>query len=152
MIHGFQGKYLRVNLTNRTTTVEEPDPAWYRQYMGGYAASSYYLLKELAPGIDPLGPDNKLVIASGPLTGAAFSGSARVGVGAKSPMTGGIGKSEVGVYFGTEMKLAGFDGLIIEGRASKPVYLWLQDGKAEIRDAQHVWGFTGGAEPCSRPD
>ncbi len=141
VIHGFQGKYLRVNLTNRTIVVEEPDPAWYRQYMGGYAASSYYLLKELAPGIDPLGPDNKLVIASGPLTGAAFSGSARVGIGAKSPMTGGIGKSEVGGYFGTEMKFAGFDGIIVEGKADSPVYLWLQDGKAEIRDARHLWGM-----------
>jgi aldehyde:ferredoxin oxidoreductase len=140
VLHGFQGSYLRVNLTSRTTTVEEPDPAWYRQYMGGYAATSYFLLKELAPGVDPLGPDNKLVIASGPLTTAPFSGSARIGIGAKSPMTGGIGKSEVGGYFGTEMKLAGFDGIIVEGQADSPVYLWLQDGKAEIRDAGHLWG------------
>jgi len=142
VLNGYQGRYLRVNLTNRTTTIEEPDPAWYRQYMGGYAATSYFLLKELAPGIDPLGPENKLVVASGPLTGAAFSGSARVGFGAKSPLTGGIGKSEVGGYFGTEMKLAGFDGIIVEGKADKPVYLWLKDGTAEIRDAGHLWGKT----------
>ncbi|HEX9015059.1 MAG TPA: aldehyde ferredoxin oxidoreductase family protein [Chloroflexota bacterium] len=141
MINGFQGKYLRVNLTNRTTSIEEPDPAWYRQYFGGYAATAYFLLKELAPGIDPLGPDNKLILASGPLTGAAFSGSARIGIGAKSPMTGGIGKSEVGGYFGTEMKLAGFDGIIVEGKADRPVYLWLKDGVAEIRDAGQLWGM-----------
>ncbi len=140
MLYGFQGRILRVNLTDRTTKVEEYDPAWYRQYVGGYAMTSYFLLKELAPGIDPLGPDNKLVMAAGPLTGAAFSGSARIGFGAKSPLTGGIGKGEVGGYFGTEMKLAGFDAVIVEGRADSPVYLWLQDGKAEIRDARHLWG------------
>ncbi len=141
MLYGFQGRILRVNLTDRTVSVDEPDPAWYRQYMGGYAMTSYFLLKEVAPGVDPLGPENKLVMAAGPLTGAAFSGSARIGFGAKSPMTGGIGKSEVGGYFGTEMKMAGFDAIIVEGRADSPVYLWLQDGKAEIRDASHLWGM-----------
>jgi len=140
VLYGFQGRVLRVNLTNRTTAVEEPDPAWYRQYMGGYAMTAYFLLRELAPGIDPLGPENKLIMAAGPLTGAAFSGSARIGFGAKSPVTGGIGKGEVGGYFGTEMKLAGFDAVIVEGQADRPVYLWLQDGKAEIRDAAHLWG------------
>ena len=104
--------------------------------------TSYFLLKELSPGIDPLGPDNKLVVAAGPFTGAPFSGSARVGFGCKSPMTGAIGKSEVGGFFGTEMKLAGFDGLIVEGRVDRPVYLWLQDGRAEIREAGHLWGLS----------
>jgi aldehyde:ferredoxin oxidoreductase len=141
VLYGYQGRFLRVDLTNRTTKVEEYDPAWYRQYLGGYGMTSYFLLKELTPGIDPLGPENKLVIAAGPFTGAPFSGSARVGFGCKSPMTGAIGKAEVGGFFGTEMKLAGFDGLIIEGQADSPVYLWLKDGSAEIRDAGHLWGL-----------
>lgn len=141
MIPGYQGRILRVNLSSRAITTEEYDDKWYRKYVGGYGMTAYFLLKELKPGVDPLGPDNKLIIMTGPFTGAAFSGSARVGFGAKSPMTGGIGKSEVGGYFGTELKFAGYDGLIIEGRADRPVYLWIRDGQVEIRDASHLWGM-----------
>ncbi|MGI5837591.1 MAG: aldehyde ferredoxin oxidoreductase family protein [Chloroflexota bacterium] len=142
MPFGYHGKILRVNLSNGSISLDEHDTTWYRRYFGGAAMSAYYLMKELKPGIDPLGPHNKLIIAPGVVTGAPFSGSARNGVGAKSPMSGGIGKSEVGGFFNAELKHAGFDGIVIEGRAEKPVYLWIRDGVAELRDASHLWGKT----------
>ncbi len=137
---GYYGKILRVNLSTGEMTVEEHDEIFYRRYLGGAAMSAYFLLKELKPGIDPLGPDNKLVMFPGVVTGVPVSGNARSGVGAKSPMTGGIGKSEVGGHFNAELKHAGFDGLIFEGRAEKPVWLWIKDEQAEIRDASNLWG------------
>ncbi len=140
MPHGYNGKILRVDLSTSNVSVDEHDDVWYRRYMGGAAMSAYYLLKELRPGIDPLGPDNKLIMAMGVLTGIPVSGNARSGVGAKSPMTGGIGKSEVGGHFNAELKHAGYDGIIFEGKAPKPVYLWIRDGVAELRDAGHLWG------------
>ncbi len=138
--HGYYGKILRVNLSTGQMTVDEHDENFYRKYLGGAAMAAYHLLKELKPGIDPLGPENKLVMFPGVLTGLPVSGNARSGVGAKSPMTGGIGKSEVGGHFNAELKHAGFDGLIFEGRAEKPVWLWIKDGVAELRDAGHLWG------------
>ncbi|RLC78516.1 MAG: aldehyde ferredoxin oxidoreductase, partial [Chloroflexi bacterium] len=88
------------------------------------------------------GPENLLIFATGPVTGAPISGSGRHTVGAKSPLTGGFGASEAGGFWGTELKRAGFDALIIQGKASSPVYLWIHDGEAEIRDAKHLWGKT----------
>ncbi|MGE5620573.1 MAG: aldehyde ferredoxin oxidoreductase family protein [Sphingomonadaceae bacterium] len=141
MPYGYYGKILRVNLSTGEMSVDEHDENWYRKYLGGAAMAAYYLLKELKPGVDPLGPDNKLVMFPGVLTGVPVSGNARSGIGAKSPMTGGIGKSEVGGHFNAELKHAGFDGLIFEGRAEKPVWLWIRDGVAELRDAGHLWGM-----------
>ncbi|HEX9015923.1 MAG TPA: aldehyde ferredoxin oxidoreductase family protein [Chloroflexota bacterium] len=137
---GYYGKILRVNLSNGSITVDEPDETFYRRFLGGASMAAYYLLKELKPGIDPLGPDNKLLMLPGILTGVPVSGNARSEIAAKSPMTGGIGKSEVGGHFNAELKHAGFDGLIFEGRSEKPVWLWIQDGHAELRDASHLWG------------
>ena len=139
---GYTGKILRVNLSNNSTSVEEPDDKFYRQYFGGTALIGYYLLKELEPGIDPLGPDNKLVFSSGVITGIPAGGSGRSGVGAKSPLTGGWGDAQAGGFWGAELKRAGWDAIIIEGRATKPVYLWINDDKVEIRDASHLWGRT----------
>jgi len=138
--YGYYGKILRVNLSSGAISVDENGDNWYRQYLGGAAMSAYYLLKEVKPGIDPLGPDNKLIIAPGVITGIPVSGNARNGVGAKSPMSGGLGKSEVGGHFQAELKHAGYDGIIVEGQAEKPVYLWIKDGQAELRDATHLWG------------
>ena len=103
---------------------------------------AHYLWKELPQGVDPLGPENKLVFALGPLTGVQLPGSGRHCVGAKSPLTGGIAKSEAGEFWGAELKRAGFDAIIIEGRAERPVYLWVHDGEASIRDASHLWGLN----------
>ncbi len=141
---GCAGKILRVNLSSGTISVEEPGEAFYRQYFGGTGFVAYYLLKELPKGIDPLGPENKVVFALGPLTGHPVAGAGRNSVGAKSPLTGGIGFSEAGGFWGAELKKAGFDAIIIEGKAEKPSYLWIHDGQAEIRDGSNIWGKTTG--------
>ena len=140
MPYGYYGKILRVNLSTGAMSVDEHDETFYRRYLGGAAMAAYYLLKELKPGIDPLGPENELLMLPGVLTGAPVSGNARSEIAAKSPMTGGIGKSEVGGHFNAELKHAGFDGLIFEGKADNPVWLWIKDGVAELRDASHLWG------------
>jgi len=138
--NGYTGKTLRVDLTRQQISEEETSEEMCRKYLGGAGFISHYLLKELDANIDPLGPDNKLIIATGPLTGLPFSGSGRHGVGTKSPLTGGVAKCEVGEFWGSELKRAGIDCVIIEGSAEKPVYLWIQDGEADFRDAGHLWG------------
>ncbi|MFC1892429.1 aldehyde ferredoxin oxidoreductase family protein [Chloroflexota bacterium] len=137
---GYNGKILRVDLDNGSISVETTDQLFCRQYLGGAGFVTYFLWKELQPGIDPLGPDNKIIFALGPVTGTQIPGSGRNCIGAKSPLTGGIAKSEVGEFWGAELKWAGYDAVIIEGRAGKPVYLWIHDGEASIRDASHLWG------------
>ncbi len=134
-------KILRVNLTAGTIKVDEPDDAFYRKYFGGAAMISHFLLKELKPGVDALSPENKLIFMPGVLTGTPLPGAARDCVGAKSPLSGGLGRAEAGGFFGTELKKAGFDGIIFEGKAEKPVYLWVHDGEYELRDASHLWGL-----------
>jgi aldehyde:ferredoxin oxidoreductase len=138
----FHNKILRVNLTDRTTSVESPGPVYFRRYMGGWNIIADVLLKEVPAGADPLGPENKLIFAPGVLTGLPISGAARNAVGAKSPLTGAFGAAEVGAYWGSHLKRAGFDAIIVEGVADKPVYLWIEDGEVEVRDAEHLWGKT----------
>ena len=144
MVNGYTGNILRVNLSNEKISIESLDEIFCRRYIGGEGFVAYYLLKELEAGTDPLGPENKLIFANGPLTGFAIPGSARNSVGAKSPLTGGFGTAEVGGYWGVELKHAGFDAIIVEGKAKNPVYLWIHDGEAEIRDANHLWGKVTG--------
>lgn len=142
MANGYNGKILRVNLSQGTTSVETLDEMFCRQHLGGAGFVAYYLMKEIKPKTDPLGPENKLFFMAGPVTGLPLSGSGRNCVGTKSPLTGGIAKSEVGGFWGAEMRHAGYDGIIIEGRAAKPVYLWIKDGEVSIKDAGHLWGKT----------
>lgn len=144
MAHGYNGKILRVDLTSGKISIEEPEENIYRRYLGGTGIGVYYLLKELKPGVDPLGAENKLIFASGLITGAPIGGTARNAIVTKSPMSNGINTSEAGGYWGAELKRAGFDAVIIEGRAAKPVYLWIEDGRAEIKDASHLWGKSVG--------
>jgi aldehyde:ferredoxin oxidoreductase len=144
MSFGHTGKILKVDLSQRRIEIKERDDAFYRRYLGGRAMAVYYLLNEMAAGADPLGPENLLVFAPGVLTGAAVSGQGRNGVGAKSPLTGGLGSSEAGGFWGHELKRAGFDAVVVRGQASSPVYLWIKDGQAEIRDAGRLWGLTTG--------
>jgi aldehyde:ferredoxin oxidoreductase len=147
MVNGYTGNILRVNLTNKKISIENLDEIFYRRYIGGEGFVAYYLLKEVSRGIDPLGPENKLIFATGPLTGFAIPGTGRNSVGAKSPLTGGFGEAEVGGHWGAELKHSGFDAIIVEGKAKSPVYLWIKDGVAEIKDANHLWGkVTGEAE------
>lgn len=142
MSRSFHNKILRVNLTEGTTRVEEPGPVYFRRYMGGWNIIADVLLREVPVGADPLGPENKLIFAPGVLTGLAISGASRNAVGAKSPLTGAFGATEVGGNFGAQLKRAGFDALIVEGASDNPVYLWIKDGVVEIRDATQLWGKT----------
>jgi aldehyde:ferredoxin oxidoreductase len=142
MARSFHNKILRVNLTKGTIAVEEPGLVYMRKYMGGWNVIADVLLREVPQGADPLGPANKLVFAAGVLTGLAASGMSRSTVGAKSPLTGGFGASEGGGHVPSEFKRAGFDAIIFEGVSPKPVYLWVHDGEAELRDAGHLWGQT----------
>ena len=90
MLYGYNGRIMRVNLSQKSISVERPEEAFYRTYYGGWAFVAYYLLKELEPGIDPLGPENKLIVALGPVTGMPLGGSGRNAIGAKSPLTSGL--------------------------------------------------------------
>ena len=147
MSHGYNGKILHVDLTNSQITVEEPGEAFYRKYMGGSALALYYILKEMPAGVDPLGPENVLVLALSVLTGAAVSGQSRMTAAAKSPLTAAIGDSQGGGFWPAELKFAGFDAIVIKGKAEKPVYLWIHNGEYELRDASHLWGkIIGDAE------
>ena len=102
--------------------------------------NSRLLFDEVEPGIDPLGPENKLFFGTSPLTGTGLITSGRIHVTAKSPLTGILGDSNAGGHFGPELKWAGYDHIIVEGAAEKPVYLWIDDDQVEIRDASHLWG------------
>jgi aldehyde:ferredoxin oxidoreductase len=143
-MHGFTGNILHVDLTNRTTEIERPDEAFYRKYLGGSGLGMYYILRDTPAGADALSPENVLTFAAGPLTGTAISGQSRMSVNARSPLGGAIGDAQMGGFFPAEMKFAGFDAIIVKGAASSPVYLWLHDGQAEIRDASHIWGKISG--------
>lgn len=144
MPNGYNGKILHVDLTKGALTVEEPDEAFYRKYMGGSAMGMYYILRDMPKGADPLGPDNVLTLMTGVTTGAAISGQSRLNANAKSPISGGIGDSQSGGFFPAELKFAGFDGIVVKGKSPKPVYLAIIEGKAELRDAAHLMGKKSG--------
>jgi aldehyde:ferredoxin oxidoreductase len=139
--YGYNGKTLRVDLTNEKIKEAQPPEEWYRAYLGGMGAIAYHLLKEVPPGIDTFSSENILILAPGVITGAPFSGSGRNAVGGKSPLTGGFGEADAGGYWPAELKHAGFDQIIFEGAAEKPLWLWISDGKAELRDASKLWGL-----------
>jgi len=139
-MYGCAGKILRVNLTRGKIGSETLEEDVARKFLGGRGLGAKILFEELKPGIEPLGPENKLVFAVGPVTGAPFAGNSGWTVMAKSPLTGLWGEAHAQGYFATEMKYAGYDAIIIEGKAKKPVYLWVHDGKAELRSAEHLWG------------
>ncbi|GAB4556605.1 MAG: aldehyde ferredoxin oxidoreductase family protein [Anaerolineales bacterium] len=153
MPHGYNGKILHVDLTTGTLTVETPPESFYRTYMGGSAMGLYYILKEMPAGIDPLAPENVLTIFTGVTTGASVSGQSRVNLNAKSPISGAIGDSQGGGFFPAEMKFAGFDGIVVKGKSPKPVYLWIKDGVAVLKDASHLSGkVTGEAESALKQE
>lgn len=139
-MYGYHGKILHVDLTAGKISVEEPDEAFYRKYVGGSAMGIYYLLKNTPKGADPLGAENTLSVILGPATGAPISGQSRASITAKSPLTGLIGDSQVGGFWPAELKFAGFDGVVIHGKSENPVYLWVNDGEAELRNASHLMG------------
>jgi aldehyde:ferredoxin oxidoreductase len=151
--YGYRGKVLHVNLTTRAVEIEEPEETFYRKYVGGSAMGAYYLLKGTPAGIDPLGPENTLCLMTGPVTGAPVSGQSRMAATAKSPETGLVGDSQAGGFWPAELKSAGFDGIVVRGKAEEPVTLWVQDGEAELRGAGHLWGrFTAEVEDAIREE
>ncbi|MGD2015940.1 MAG: aldehyde ferredoxin oxidoreductase family protein [Desulfobacterales bacterium] len=137
---GWISKILRVDLMTGKCTVASLDPIVAKDYIGGRGLGIYYLNQEVDPKIEPLSPDNLLVMATGPLTGTGAPTGARYMVMTKSPLTGAITCSNSGGQFPTELKRAGFDAIIISGRAEAPVYLWIDQGNADIRKADHLWG------------
>ena len=153
MPYGYTGKILRVDLTTGTIGIDEHDEYWYRTYMGGALYAAWYMLHETPPGVDPLGPDNMLIFANSPIVGAPAAGFNRMTVCGRSPVTGGFGEAHTGGFSGPELKFAGFDAVVVTGKAKKPVYLWIKDGKCEIRDAGHLWGMmTADAEEAIRSE
>lgn len=138
------GKILHVDLTTAALRVETPSDDFYRTYGGGSAMGLYYLLNTMPAGVDPLSPDNILTLFLGIPTGLPISGQSRMTASAKSPITGGAGDSQCGGFFPAKMKHAGFDGIVLRGASPKPVYLYIHDGAAELRDAAHLWGKSTG--------
>jgi aldehyde:ferredoxin oxidoreductase len=134
------GKILRVDLTAGTCKSEPTNMDWARAYLGSRGLGTKYIVQEVDPKVDPLSPANKIIWATGPLTGTMASTGGRYTVITKGPLTGAIACSNSGGYWGAELKMAGWDMVIFEGKSPKPVYLFIEDDKAELRDAAHLWG------------
>ena len=153
MPNGYTGKILHVDLTHGVLEVEQPPEAFYRKYMGGSAMGMFYILRDMAPGTDALAPEAILTIMTSVTTGTPISGQSRVNVNAKSPVSGAIGDSQSGGFFPAELKFAGFDGIVVKGRASSPVYLSILNGEASLQDARHLVGkFTGDVDAILRQE
>ena len=141
MVGGYTGKIARIDLWSSKVRFESLPEGVLRKWLGGRGLGVYLMLREVNPKVDPLSPANKALVMTGPLTGVAgIPASGRWCSVTKSPLTNTIHDSHSGGKFGPELKFAGFDALIIEGASETPVYLWVHDGKVEIRDAKHLWG------------
>jgi len=140
MAGGYMGKILFVNLSTRKIKIEIPEESLYRDFIGGYGIGARILYDRMKPGVDPLGPENILGLITGPFTGTPIPSGARYAAAAKSPLTGGWGDANSGGYFGPYLKFAGFDAVFFTGVSKKPVYLLIDEGKAELKDANHLWG------------
>jgi len=134
------GQVLRINLSTQTTCVEPISPEILSDYLGGRGLGAYYLYREVGPEIDAFSPDNKLIFFNGSLVGSLIPGANKVNVTFKSPLTNTYSYSLCGGHWGPELKFAGYDGVIIEGRAEKPVYIRIENENVEIRTADHLWG------------
>jgi len=137
---GYVGQILRVDLTEKGVSKEPLREDWARDFVGGVGYSARQLYDELGPKIDPLGPENKLMFMTGPINGTMIPAASRSSVCSKSPYTGSFFHSIFGGYFGPELKFAGYDGLIVQGKSDKPAYLFIDDDKVELRSAEHLWG------------
>ena len=139
-MNGWVGTLLRVNLTNSSIQVEELSGTLTDQFLGGRGLASKILYDEVDAQVDPLSPENKIIFMTGPLTGTGVIGGASYAVVTKSPLSGSIACSTAEGYFGPELKCAGFDGIVIEGQATEPVYLSIEDDQVELLSASHLWG------------
>ncbi|TKJ21633.1 MAG: aldehyde ferredoxin oxidoreductase [Promethearchaeota archaeon Loki_b32] len=133
-------KIAYIDLSTGEITKKQIPKSIRQQFLGGRGINMYLLYNHLVPGIDPLSLENVLLVGAGLLTGIPALGSGRCDIAAKSPITGAIGDSNIGGFFAPEMRMAGFDHLVITGKAEKPSYLWIHDGEIEILDASHLWG------------
>ena len=138
-IYGWTGKYIRVDLTRSAITVVEDDLELMKNYLGARGIGIKTMMDEIDPKIDAFEPQNRFIIATGPLTGMPPAGNRTYFV-TKSPLTGGIANAGVGGYFGAELKFAGYDFIIFQGKAGRPVYLWIDNDQIELRSAEHIWG------------
>lgn len=143
-MYGWTGKILRVDLSNREVNVENKDESFYRSFVGGSNIIAYYLLNELPANIDAFDEDNLIVISTSVYTGTIMPGSGRFSVGCKSPLTGGIADSQAGGFWGPELKFAGYDAIVISGKADNPCYIWINNDHVEICDGSNIWGKTTG--------
>ncbi len=139
-MNGYMGKILRVDLSERSVLTESLDIDVAKKYVGGRGLGTAMLMKEIDPAVDALSPANKLMFVTGPLTGTATPTGGRYMAVTKSPLTGTIASSNSGGYFGAELKFAGYDAIVFEGKATSPVYLVIEDDKVELREAGELWG------------
>ena len=137
---GYAGVVMEIDLTAGRIEKKPLDESFARRYVGGRGFTSRLEYELITPDIDPLSPDNPLIVATGPLTGTRAPAGSRFTVGARSPLTGILGDGNAGGHWGPELKRAGFDLLVFKGKADRPAYLWIHDGEAELRDAAHLWG------------
>lgn len=140
VLHGYAGQILRVDLSKQKITGTPMEEALAKVYIGGRGIAARIIYDEVDPKVGAFDPDNRLVFMTGPLTGTTVPSSGRYEVCAKSPASDAWGDANSGGYFGPELKWAGFDGVVIQGKAPKPVYLWVHDGEGEIKPAEHIWG------------
>ncbi len=137
---GYTSKILRIDLTNKTSSVEPLNMDWAEKYIGSKGLAIKYLYEELEPGIDPLGPDNKLLFTTGPMTGTPVPCSGKLSIAAKSPATGTINDCSIGGHSAIKIKYAGYDMVIFEGALDKPGYVMIDDDKVTFEDADELWG------------
>jgi aldehyde:ferredoxin oxidoreductase len=137
---GYTGRILRINLTDQTVRKEELSSRIAKDFIGGAGFGIKLLFDEVKAGIDPLSPENKLFFAPGPFTGTTVPCASRIAVTGKSPLTNAVGMGLSGGYFPAELKRAGYDILVIEGKAERPTYIWIKDGEVRLRNASKIWG------------
>ncbi len=136
----YTGKILKIDLSTGKSKVEPLNRMWAENYLGGKGLAIKYLYEEITPGIDPLSPDNKLILMTGPLTGTIVPNSGKLAIAAKSPATGTVLDCSIGGHFAAELKFAGYDAVIITGKAKVPVYIYIEDDQVELKSAAHLWG------------
>ncbi|MFX0068932.1 MAG: aldehyde ferredoxin oxidoreductase family protein [Candidatus Hodarchaeota archaeon] len=141
LLKGWNGKFLRINLSTQEIKIQKYNEKLALEFLGGRGFAVKILWDELDPGVDPLSSENKLIMATGPLTGALLPSSGKLIVAAKSPLTGGYGDGNIGTYAGIQLRKAGFDAVIFEGASDKPVYVYIEDDKVEIFPAEDLWGL-----------
>jgi aldehyde:ferredoxin oxidoreductase len=141
---GYIGKYLNIDLSQRKAKTEKMNEDVVRRFWGGRGWGAYYLLRELEGGIDPFSAENKILFLTGPLQGTLTPFSPKFVVLTKSPLTRTFTRAMCGGQWASELKFAGYDGIIIEGKSSKPAYVLIDNGRVEIRDGTHLWGMSTG--------